>query len=264
MNWLTRTFGSILIAVTLAGGVGLPHADASFMTFYGFDPAPVLLGGPYPSSDLARAAFLSGLDPSSVGIQNFETMMPVTFTGGSIPIAFAGSSTTGILQDLSSGTSAFAAVTNAPAAFGGFANFGNRYLVSVTSGNSSFFQITFSTPQQGFGFYTSDASDYFGISGIPPVQIVLDGIHIFNILNVDPGSIPNASVSFFGIISASPFTTVRIVNPPGTNTDGIGFDYFIIGQAAIVPEIHSCILLASAIALTLPWLKRRKEFAGNV
>jgi hypothetical protein len=61
--------------------------------------------------------------------------------------------------------------------------------------------------------------------------------------------IPSNSANFFGVISDTPFTTVRLINPAGdaSITEGIGIDNLVIGQVAAVPEPNSLISAALGV-----------------
>ena len=136
-----------------------------------------------------------------------------------------------------------------PGAFGPTS--GTNWLFPGTSGNSSFFELTLDTPQTAFGFFGSSFSDYQTAPGgsFPPISLTLDSGTPIDVLNVNPSSIPGGSVNFFGVVSDTPFTTIRLLNPSGTFNDGVGIDDIITAQGIqAVPEPSSWILVTIGLA----------------
>jgi len=215
---------------------------APVQLFYGLDPAAGI-GGVHPNSDTARASFLAALDPGTIGIETFEGLPLGPVTGD---LSFPPLGATGSVVDLNA--------TAVQGAFDGanllFAVTGSKYLRSATVGTQSYFELTLSLPQNGLGFYGVGLSDYLGFGGtFPPIQITLDGGAPIDVLNVNPTSVPSYSVNFFGVVSESPFSTVRVLNPFPNPVigDGIAIDDLTIGRIVSVPEPSSLTLAGCAV-----------------
>jgi hypothetical protein len=226
--------------------------------FYGLDPAAGI-GGAHPNSDAARASFLAALDPGTIGVETFEGLPLGPVTGN---LAFPPLGTTGSVVDLNS--------TAVQGAFDGanllFAVTGSNYLRSVTVGTQSYFELTLSSPQNGVGFFGVGLSDFLGYGGFaPPIQITLDGGDPIDVLNVNPTGIPSYSINFFGVVSESPFTTVRLLNPfpsPAIG-DGIAIDDLTIGRITAVPEPSSLMLAGCAALGALIASRRHRHVEKN-
>lgn len=232
---------SIGVAMTAFGG---GPAQASVLTFYGFDASAV--GGPHPNSDAARASFLSQLTPSSVGVEDFEGQATGSFLGGSRALTFPPTALSGTLQSLAT-ISAEITDTFFPGAAG--PSSGSQYLLIATGGNSSYFELTLASPRTAFGFYGSSFSNYSPFTGYPPIRLSLDGGAPIDVLNVDPSTILDGSVNFFGLVSDTPFTTIRLINPNGAGRDGVGIDDFMIGERLrSIPEPAIGLLIAVSLA----------------
>jgi hypothetical protein len=109
----------------------------------------------------------------------------------------------------------------------------------------------------------------FAIPGqVPPIRISLDGGAPIDVLNVDPAAVPGGSANFFGVISDTPFTTVRLINPPGTAGDAVGVDDITIGQKAVaaVPEPSSLTLfgLGGLGLLGYGWQRRKRLLSHRI
>ena len=183
-----------------------------------------------------------------MGIEDFEGDSTGSFLGGSRTLAFPPTADSGTLQSLAT-FSADIMNVSFPGAFGPTS--GTNWLFPGTSGNSSFFELTLDTPQTAFGFYGSSFSDYQTAPGgsFPPISLTLDSGTPIDVLNVNPSSIPGGSVNFFGVVSDTPFTTIRLLNPSGTFNDGVGIDDIITAQGIqAVPEPSSWILVTIGLA----------------
>ena len=108
---------------------------------------------------------------------------------------------------------------------------GSRYLESLSAEGSTYFTASFDQPLRAIGFYITDASDWIGTAGpIAPLVVsltTLSGTFDFDLTgSVDPTTIVDGNVAFFGALSAGdPITSVAIANP-GSNPDedAIGID----------------------------------------
>jgi hypothetical protein len=238
---LSQFFGgtALLIFGALAGDV---HAATA--TFYGLDQA-VGANAPRPNSDAAYTAFLNALGPATIGVEGFESDPAGSFFGGSIALAFVPNGIAGQLQSLAT-TTASVRDTNDP---GTFAISGARWLDVATAGDTSFFELSFDAPVVAVGFYGSSFSNYreVGAGPYPAIRITIDGGEPVDVVDVPPQAIENASVNFFGVISDTPFTRVRMFNPAGTVSDGVGIDDFVVARP--VPEPSSWVLTGVGLAI---------------
>ncbi len=221
--------------------------------FYGFDAAAGP-GGPRPNSDAAQLQFLSALDANTIGVETFENL-----NVGSIEtqtLQFPGTTVTGAIANLDPGATNLVRDAAEPGNFV-FAINGSQYLRSLTATSTGYFELTFSSPQNGIGFYGSGVSDYAGFGGnITPIQLTLDGASPIDILNVNPTSVPYQSINFFGIVTDTPFTTVRLYNS-GPLFDGFGLDDLTVGRLEPVPEPSSLALVTVAMVFAGAYLQRQ-------
>ncbi len=238
---------------------------APVQLFYGFDAAAGA-GGAHPNSDAARSQFLAALDGSTIGVETFEsvTLGHIGYTGLSSgrTLTFPATSVTAtaIDFDLTSTTT----IANAP----GPGNFvfainGSQYLSSLAAPSGGYFELTFDSPQNGLGFYGSGFSDYPGFGGtVTPIQLTLDGGSPIDTLNVNPTSVPYKSINFFGVVTDTPFTTVRLYNS-GPASDGIGIDDLTIGRLEAVPEPSSLVLAGVAAIVAGAYGRKRYRTASK-
>lgn len=233
--------------------IGLPTSgQAAIQTFYGLDGGAGN-GGAHPNSDAARSQFLAALGSYAVGTQDFESLPGNGFGLIGQSVAFPNISATGLFGQSGGIGNAVVEDNLSPE----FPISGSNYLYTVIGPNRPFFEISFSEPVFGLGFYGVGVSDYFGFPGVTPEYVNLDGGSPIGILNVDPATVPNSSVNFFGVISSTPFTTVRFYNP-GPSGDSIGIDDLTIATA--VPEANSSVLLvAAATGLVGSWFLRNSK-----
>ncbi len=113
------------------------------------------------------------------------------------------------------------------------------------------------------GFYGTDFSNYLGSGrSSPPIRLSLDGGSPIDTLNVAPQTIPSGSVNFFGVISDTPFTTIRLINS-GVLSDGLAIDDIIVGKAAAVPEPASVVTMAGLVAVGVAAARWRKRKVGR-
>ncbi|HOL65711.1 MAG TPA: PEP-CTERM sorting domain-containing protein [Accumulibacter sp.] len=240
-----KLLAALAMGMSLAGGV----QAANFNLFYGLDQRSG--GGPRPNSDAAHASFLGALNGANIGIETFEDNPLGSFLGGAVRLDFAGTALTGNLRSLSTLQSDIYASTRLN---------GSRVLNADTHGRHDYFDLTFSAPVVAFGFYGHSFSDYaaFGIAGLPPIQITIDGGYPVDVVNLDPLNIQQNSVNFFGLISDTPFTTVRMTNPVSFEVDGVFLDDITVATpGANVPEPAS--LLLALLGLGSLGLMRRRD-----
>ncbi len=254
---LTNCGRSVLIHVAFFCFAATSHA--SVQTFFGSDlgAGP---GGPHPNSDAARVTFLANVLPASVGTEDFESVSLGAFPGGTRSIAFPSTAVTGTIQDLVNGATAnVAEIRNTPVLSHWFAISGTTYFFTEANEGTAYFDLTLSSAVSAIGFYGTSFSDYSGVPGGPftPIQIILDGGSPIDVIEADPATITDGSVHFFGLISDTPFTTVRLFNPlqadtfPFPLTDGVAIDEITIGLTLdAVPE-PSMLLVFSGLASTV-------------
>lgn len=246
------------LAMVYAGACS--SAFAGTVTFYGFDQASGI-GGPTPNTDTAHAAFIAALNPATKGVETFENLKVGSFNGGALSVSFP---TTSITGTITSNVTDYAEVAkmNDPVS-GIYTNYGTNFLKVATQGGMTFFDLKLSQAVTAIGFFASDVSD-FGRSGFLSEQIVLDGGTPINIVNVSPANIQSGSASYFGLITSTPFSDIKIINPNPTNNsflgaDGLGIDNIVVGQAQAVPEPSSFALLGlGAIGLVFGAYQRRQ------
>jgi hypothetical protein len=236
---------ALAMGMSLAGGV----QAANFNLFYGLDQRSG--GGPRPNSDAAHASFLGALNGANIGIETFEDNPLGSFLGGAVRLDFAGTALTGNLRSLSTLQSDIYASTRLN---------GSRVLNADTHGRHDYFDLTFSAPVVAFSFYGHSFSNWAasGIAGLPPIQITIDGGYPVDVVNLDPLNIQQNSVNFFGLISDTPFTTVRMTNPVSFEVDGVFLDDITVATpGANVPEPAS--LLLALLGLGSLGLMRRRD-----
>ena len=230
--------------------------SASVQTFFGIDYG-VGPGGPHPNSDAARGTFLANVLPVSVGTEDFESVEVGSFPGGTRSITFPPTAVTGTIQDLVNGATAnVAAIRNTPVTPDWFAISGATYFFTEANEGTPFFDLTISAAVSAIGFYGTSFSDYAGVPGGPftPIQIILDGGSPIDVIEIDTATITAGSVHYFGLVSDTPFTTVRLFNPlqadalPTAPTDGVAIDDITIGQAA-VPEASALVVWSILIVV---------------
>ena len=241
-NLILSIAASILLAWSIT-------ASGASLTFYGLDNG--VGAGPHPNSDAARANFVSHIWPDTLGTENFEGDPTMNFHGGTVGVTFPPTSVAGTVVDLST---IHAEIQNGSIS-SVFPISGSQFLFIGTVGNSQYFNLAFGSPQTALGFYMSGLSNYFGAPGqYSPIQISFDGGTAVNLFNVTPTAIHDASVSFFGIVTDTPFSIARVFNPLGTLGDEGGFDDIMIGRNSAlpaVPEPSTTILLFVSIAVHL-------------
>ena len=233
-----------LRALTAVAACYITSAPAAVTTFYGLDQASGA-GGAHPNSDAARASFLAALSSAVVGVEDFEGDDTGSFLGGSRALSFGGSGITGTLQSL--GTLSGGIRQTGGGGFGEFAFSGTNWLDVGTRNNSDFFLLTLSSPIRALGFYGSSFSNYASVGSgpFPSIRVSIDDGEAIDVINIPPETVLDESANFFGIISDTPFTTVRMINPIGTVNDGVGLDDIAI---AAVPVPATLVLFASGIA----------------
>ena len=236
---------------------------APVQLFYGFDAAAGP-GGLHPNSDAARSQFLAALGGSTIGVETFEsvTLGHIGYVGLSsgrtLTFPTTSVTATAIDFDLTSTTT----IANTPGAGNfSFGINGSQYLSSLAGPSGGYFELTFDSPQNGLGFYGSGFSDYPGFGGtVTPIQLTLDGGSPLDTLNVNPTTVPYKSINFFGVVTDTPFTTVRVYNS-GPLFDGIGIDDLTIGRLQAVPEPSSLVLAGVAAIIAGAYGRQRYRTA---
>ena len=156
-------------------------------------------------------------------------------------------------------------------AAGLFAISGTTYLHSGAYQDQSFFSLTFNSPQTAFGFYASDASDWFGFpQELRGTQIRLDrsggtstALDLFS--GVDVKTVRNGSVIFFGVIAQDdPFTSITLINAntgfvnQTEGSDGFAIDDMTVGQQVPEPSTLTLWSLFGLIGGFVAWRKRKQ------
>ncbi len=228
---------SIVWFAALSAAASLSSAQAD-QVFRGFDVGNGSTALPsFPSSSAAQTSFLAAL-PGASGEQDFESFTtnqsaPGLWSfGGGISATFTNQST--VTSSVQSGLSAV----------GTYAAQGQRYLYAETAPGSGFLTLTFNQPISAIGFFLGDASDWIGEANAPgPLFIELRGANANLISTTDLTSgllisqNPSHGMAYFGIVSDTPFTSIRIAQPlraTGSNagSDGIGIDQITVAIPA--------------------------------
>lgn len=229
-------------------GMALP-AGATMSTYYGIDLG---VGGPtgaHPNSDAARAAFFSNIAIGSVGTETFESHPLGSFFGGSTTLSFAGAGATGTLVSLSTVAATVLDTFDATA----FPISGVRWVLMGTGANQTWFDLTFSSPVYALGFYGTSISNNLGFH-FPPARLLINGITLVDVVNVDTSTIPNGSVNYFGVISTTAIQTVRMINTtPGQ--DYIGLDNITV--SAVPEAANSSLFILGLSFVAYRGLRRR-------
>jgi len=139
---------------------------------------------------------------------------------------------------------------------------GSKHITSVTLQGTTFWSMTFNQELRAIGFCATDMSDWAGSSGtIPPLQVELAGsggsVNYDLTPGIDPTTVANASVAFFGVVDAdNPFNQITLVHPAHALTeDAVGIDNLM---AVAVPEPETWLTMLTGLGL-LGWRLRRNR-----
>lgn len=224
-------------------------APALAATFTGLDnnlTATIPLGV-HPNADAARDAFVVAAGgTAAVRLKDFEEL-----STGAVPGSLDfGGGLQASFTSLSTGATSLAAGTGA---FSEFPISGTKYISSLTVQNTSFWSMTFNQPLTAIGFYATDPSDWARYTEtIPSLQVVLTGsggsVTYDLTPGVDPTTIENGSVAFFGVVDvANPFTQITLRHPAHLQTeDAVGLDN-LMAVAVPEPEIWVAMLLGLGV-----------------
>jgi hypothetical protein len=154
------TWNTVALVLGAILTIGLPTAGhAAIQTFYGLDGGAGN-GGAHPNSDVARSQFLAALGSYAVGTQDFEGFPGNGFGLIGQSVGFPSISATGLFGQPSGIGNAV--VENDPSPE--FPISGSNYVRTSIGPNRPFFDITFSEPVFGLGFYGVGVSDCFPAS----------------------------------------------------------------------------------------------------
>ena len=230
MNRVARSLAATLFCSFAA----CDASHAELHTFRGLDPIP--FGDRHPVSDQARSRFFEELAGHAVGIENFDSHFP-----GNDPrnLTFPSAGITATMKAVASGGNRVSDEGD-PGMVG-------KYLISTPFGHHGFFEIAFNAPVVAFGFYGVNIDDF---RSTPPVlaktQFSVDGGSPIPVTDRPPGLIFDGSVYFFGVVSDTPFSRVRLISPLDAGYESIGLDSFTI---AAVPEPETYALMLAGIAI---------------
>ena len=227
--------------------------------FSGFDnnPAATAPLASHPVSDAARDAFVAAAGGSgAIRLNDLEALTagPVPSTldfGGGLQASFTALATNGT------------AVTTGNGPFAEFPISGTQHIASVTLQNTTFWSMAFTQPLRAFGFYATDPSDWAGSApgSVPSLRVVLTGSSGSTSYEltpgIDPATINNASVAFFGVVdAAAPFTQITLFHPAHALTeDAVGIDNLM---AVAVPEADTYALMLAGLGLVAVAARRRR------
>ena len=240
MTTAFRLLGVLAAASTFA----LAHAQ----TFYGADPSAATL----TNHNAAKASFLAAL--GSFGTLDLESLS----TGPQAGVAVAFGSRSGILTTGSGPGVAEAGVRDATSVFNTYAFSGRKYLYLQGDPGTTLVTFTLGAPVVAVGFSMSDEADY-GASSTLGHDLVLGNGEVYSLTPVVPYSLPDGNAAFFGVVSATPFSSFSIrmpANAPGSglDADAVGIDDLIVGVRP-VPEPAT---LVGASAGLLALARRRR------
>ncbi|MBL8483912.1 MAG: hypothetical protein JNJ60_17075 [Rhodocyclaceae bacterium] len=246
--------GLIRAAVASACAAAAFAAVAAPTVYFGLDNSNLSGGGAAPNAAAAAAAFAAAAGP--LATQNFDAMalgaVPPNFGIGAVTAGFTSSA------------SDYVRVASGVGTFSTFAISGAQYLEGLTLNGSGYFTISLDTPVSALGFYITDASDWAGTGAqIPNLSVVLtqvSGTAALDLMGgLDPATVVDGNVAFFGVIdAANPITGFSIVNPAAVpDRDAIGLDNL---QVSAVPVPGSAALLALGM-LPLCAMRRRLQQA---
>jgi len=237
------------------GAVLFASLPVSAATFTGFDNNPTATPplASHPISDAARDAFMAAAGGAGVVRTNdFEAL-----AAGPVPVTLEFGA--GLQATFTAQSTGATAVTSGTGAFFEFPISGTKHITSLTVQGTTFWTITFNQPLTAIGFYTTDPSDWAGYSeSIPPLRVELTGASGTTGYALTPGvnptSIANSSVAFFGVVdAANPFTQLTLIHPSHLQTeDAVGLDNLM---AVPVPEPATWITLLAGLGL-LGWRLR--------
>ncbi|MCP5149698.1 MAG: hypothetical protein H6982_03025 [Chromatiales bacterium] len=233
-----------------------PVAQAAPIVFLGLDNA--FMPSPRPNADAARDAFVAAAGAATLVTQDFESAALGALPAGASTGTFAN----GVGVTVDNTATDYLRVASGVGPFDTYPVSGSRYLESLSAEGSTYFTASFDQPLRAIGFYITDASDWIGTPGpIAPLVVsltTLSGTFDFDLTgSVDPTTIVDGNVAFFGALSAGdPITSVAIANP-GSNPDedAIGIDDVMVAVQS-VPVPQTLTLLGAGLAL-LGWGRRR-------
>jgi hypothetical protein len=227
--------------------------------FNGFDNNPT--ANPplalHPNSDAARDAFVAAAGGSgAIRLNDLEAL-----TAGPVPATLDFGS--GLQASFTSFATNGTALTSGNGAFAEFPISGTKHIASVTSPDTAFWSMTFDQPLRAFGFYATDPSDWAGSApgAVASLRVVLSGSSGSTTYEltpgIDPATINNASVAFFGVVdAAAPFTQITLFHPPHLlMEDAVGIDNLM---AVPVPETDTYVLMLAGLGV-MAALARRKR-----
>ena len=189
---------------------GLANAAGSVWTYFGIDPGAGP-GGAHPNSDGARDRFLSHLVPGSAGHRGFRGRRAGRVSRWNKVRRLSSVRRDG--HDSRPGerhTANDAEIRGTPQPPHWFPISGSRYFFTEANEGTPFFDLTFDTPVSAIGFYGASLSDYAEVPGGPfrSIQVSLDGGPPIDVVEVDPATVTDGSVHYFGLVSDMPFTRV--------------------------------------------------------
>lgn len=253
---LTRAIRfSFLLALTqMCGGT----ARAVVTTFFGEDlnSTEAVRLAVHPNSDIARAQFLSRL-VANVGTESFENFPDGTL----VPFALTFPGSSGSITATLSGTGEVDVLGGTGTRLGRYPISGTHYLDSVNSSNTpDAFQIDFSSPIVGFGFYGTDFGDFNG-----QTQVELVGVGGSEILSIGNSvNVAGGSTLFFGLVNPDrPFSSVIFRNTNPIDEDFFGFDDVTVADAGqvigAIPEPGTCCFGIALVCCALSARKRSRS-----
>lgn len=215
-----RLLGAAARVATLAALTATAMVQAApvpgLQLFYGYDPSYLA-----PANTLAAQGAFQAAAGASV-LEDFEAQALGSLGGGTRTLAFGGAGLAAVLTPLG-------AVSNAVVG-DGIAFSGVRSFRSSSFGGS-YFTLEFDAAITAFGFSGIGLSNYGTTSTIPMIGIEIEGLGLFDVHDTRPAD--GSTANFFGIVSATPFTRIRLVNR-GT-LDEVTLDNLLAVRAPEVP-----------------------------
>jgi hypothetical protein len=266
--WATAAIAAASASLTVAASAA-PLVDTVYRSIETPYPAP----GPFHPATTAYFQFRTAAELDrglTLGNGNLWDQALGSF-GGSTGLSLSFGSV--VTATLRSSASLWADVANTvnPIAFVEWSAGTNKYVHVADGGSASqdrvMFELQFSHAITGFGFIGAGISDYFGHTGpaAPSQRIQLDERAPIDVVAQDPYTIQNPVHLSFGVIAATPFSSVRLILPAGSLADNAALTNLTIAYdpttlTAVVPEPGAWALMLAGAAVLLQL--QRKRLAG--
>jgi hypothetical protein len=160
----------------------------------------------------------------ATAIENFDSLEARNVEGDTTVLTLPG-------VTLRSTDTAFGVFNTLPHYLGTYPTHGLNYVVTTYTGGGFAIDFELARPSRAFGLYITD----FGDQGLPGSLSLVIGSASYPIATVPPFR-SDGQVEFFGVVSASEFSSVRLVS---TSADPIGIDEIHVSADGSAPLLRN-------------------------